>query len=167
LAKALGAKVIIGVDPSSTYNAWAIYDRVDEQWEAGQFKGIGRLFGCGLDEKIHIHGALAIVECPTWGGFGTRVVRSAAVQWETYLKSLALGIRVVRVDPRIWQAVVLGPNTGVDRKAQALARASELLKRDIDSDHIADAVCMAYYGSLIASGAEPVPAKTKKPKAKK
>lgn len=167
MAKALGAKTIIGIDPSSSFNAWAVYDRIEGQWQTGQFRGIGRLYGCDLEQHIHIHGALAIVECPSWGGFGTKVVRSAAVQWERFLKEMGLGIKVLRVDPRDWQALVLGSSKTKTTKEMALLRASEILKVPVETDHIADAVCMAYYGGLIATGAIEEPPKTKKPKCKK
>lgn len=150
--------LIIGVDPSQRHNGIAVLDVKTGAIVTDEFGFVEDVGTCALlnqtawlaqQDGCHV---LALIECPTWSGQGTKEVRSAALVWERVLHRLFPLRTVKRVDPRKWQKQLLGAAKG-DTKGQAIRYARLGLKiQGIDSDHQADAACICEYARLMARG---------------
>jgi len=154
--------LIIGVDPSLRHNAACALDLLTDELELFEFGFIEELGRCeglaALGDRAREGGlhVLALIECPTWSGRGTKEVRSAALVWERALQREFPRRQVFRVDPRNWQRQLLGVTKG-DTKGLSMLRAVSLLGRPAHSDHEADAACICEFASLFAKGQVALP----------
>lgn len=101
------------------------------------------------------HGHLrlcAVLECPSWSGHGTKEVRSAAIAWERVLHRRFRNRNIHRVDPRVWQSMLLaGLKGALGTKSASMIRA-ESLGLSPQNDDEADAACLAEYASFLLRG---------------
>lgn len=116
--------------------------------ELGRFLVMDQL----VDAYSATHTVVAVVECPTWTGHGTREVRSAALQWIDELKRRFARGRALRVDPKKWQWMLLAGSPGKTTKDQSVFRAQKVLRTNVSSDHEADAVCLCEFAGLWLGG---------------
>lgn len=163
--------IIIGIDPSIRHNGIAVLSVDGAAMETEECGPVESITACKLlretaeiarREELRI---LALIECPTWSGRGTKEVRAAALAWERVLQREFPNRTVRRVDPRAWQRQLLGASRG-DTKGLAVLGAAKgdtkalslryaRLGLQIDgplSDHQADAACICEYARLMAAG---------------
>ena len=92
---------------------------------------------------------LVMIECPDWGGYGTREVRAAVNAWDRQLQALFPKRRVVRVEPKTWQFALHGSQKRrihATAKENSLFYTREILHRDFgDNDDLSDALCILAY----------------------
>jgi|GEM_PF-5948192 hypothetical protein len=77
---------VLGVDPSQRHNALAVFDVASGMYAVDEFGGIEEIrsfaFLERLAQRVGTAPVLALIECPTWSGRGTKEVRAAALIWE-------------------------------------------------------------------------------------
>lgn len=147
--------VVIGIDPGARNNGYAY--RIDAgPIVAGSVKDIVQISSiAALSELADAgHDLCAVIECPKWSGAGTREVRMAAIQWERHLQRLfdRRPRSITFVDPRAWQALILGGCPGSDTKERSIFYARRMALVEVASDHEADAVCLCMYAGLRLNG---------------
>lgn len=143
--------VYIGIDPSTKDSGWAW--RVDDgPVNYGLHKHIEMLeIQDPLQDVPRELPIYVVIECPSWKGFATDVVRSSAIAWERYLHRRFPKRSIHFVDPRDWQKVMLHNIPGVTTKDRALLRCkSEGM--DTEQDDMADAICILLYAGHHAQG---------------
>ena len=83
---------------------------------------------------------VAVIECPTWSGHGTREVRAAVTQVEKRLQAWFPVRSIRRVDPNVWQREALAGAPGETSKERSLFVARTVLGLSPANDHEADAI---------------------------
>jgi len=142
--------LFIGVDPSVRRSAVAVWDDTKSETTV---KGhvVGPIERLGADRFVEsladgLPEVYVVIERPTWGGYGTRETRAAAIAWERHFQRLFPRRKVFFVDPRAWQAAVLHGVPGETTKDRAVWFCHIALRVETGGDHdLADAVCIAYY----------------------
>lgn len=148
--------LVIGVDPAMHLNAFA-WGMAGGVPSVASFDGLVQIARCTVLKQLseahaETHELYAIIECPTWSGRGTKEVRSATVQWESELQRLFPKRRVFRVDPGVWQRMMLAGIPGQSTKDRALYRARQVLRIPVTDHNEADALCVWEYGDMLAQG---------------
>ncbi len=147
--------VLVGVDPAQRSNGVA-FGRATQAHTEVQVRNVGFLEEIAGDEVFAAWCAehkecqlLAMIECPTWSGNGTKEVKSAALAWERELNRRFEKRRIFKVDPRTWQTVLLDGVNWLGTKGASLTRA-RMLGVDCQSDHEADAFCLWEYARMFS-----------------
>lgn len=148
-------KLFVGIDPSQKHNGFAY--RIDDGVNViGSFHPIEEFsfFFSKMDQVLvdfpDIH-LWACIECPTWGGYGTKEVRSAALMFERMLLRRFDKRNVYFVDPRNWQSLMLMGVPGETTKEKAIWRCQQSGLHPAN-DHEADAICLMQYAEMRSRG---------------
>lgn len=148
-------RLILGVDPAQRLNgyAWQL-DEPGARPRTATFDGVENLLSAINRDLARYSGCelWAVIECPTWSGHGTKEVRSAALSWDRALHQVFPDRHVCRVDPRVWQGLLLKGCPGPTTKDRSLFRARALHQVACKTDHEADALCLMEYAMLRALG---------------
>lgn len=149
----------VAVDPSQQRSAIAWVPRslhisAAVAFVVGPVERIGSfepLEALARDPEVTIE---VLIECPTWGGAGTKEVRSACKAWERHIKKLFPRRNVInRCDPKDWQRSVLPYVENWSTKERAIWLCEKALGLGgvvgTDAD-LADACCILDYARRTA-----------------
>ncbi len=147
---------VIGIDPSLRATGLAWRNRAGE-WEIGLCPGDHSLVGASLGLAHHDGIKIAYIEDGYMGPNAKVSKQLDQLRGRMQERCTRAGMKYVMVNPKTWQALMLGDAKGHKELKAMSIKVAQDLGADVTGpngkpgDDMADAVCLAEYGGLNAN----------------